>query len=145
MGCRLAGATPRNLPRNRLDGQRPCRRERTTDSSCTPNNDTFNDHPRDSNGADLACAFYGRRLRSLSFPGKSLCCNWLCCVRGVAVLRFRCGLSLALFALRPNRACLAGRTRAVAPGQAQVAVGAAAAHERLAEVESVGAAPHGDR
>jgi hypothetical protein len=28
--------------------------------------DTFNDHPRDPNGADLACAYYGRRLRSLS-------------------------------------------------------------------------------
>ena len=28
--------------------------------------DTFNDHPRDPDGADLACAYYGRRLRSLS-------------------------------------------------------------------------------
>ena len=28
--------------------------------------DTFNDHPRNPNGADLACAYYGRRLRSLS-------------------------------------------------------------------------------
>ena len=28
--------------------------------------DTFNDHPRDADGADLACAYYGRRLRSLS-------------------------------------------------------------------------------
>jgi hypothetical protein len=28
--------------------------------------DTFNDHPRDSDGADLAFAYYGRRLRSLS-------------------------------------------------------------------------------
>jgi hypothetical protein len=26
----------------------------------------FNDHPRDAAGADLACAYYGRRLRSLS-------------------------------------------------------------------------------
>ena len=26
----------------------------------------FNDHPRDPDGADLACAYYGRRLRSLS-------------------------------------------------------------------------------
>jgi hypothetical protein len=26
----------------------------------------FNDHPRDPEGADLACAYYGRRLRSLS-------------------------------------------------------------------------------
>ena len=24
--------------------------------------DTFNDHPRDPHGADLACAYYGRRL-----------------------------------------------------------------------------------
>jgi hypothetical protein len=29
----------------------------------------FNDHPGDAAGADLACAYYGRRLRSLSFPG----------------------------------------------------------------------------
>jgi hypothetical protein len=28
--------------------------------------DTFNDHPRDRDGADLACAYYGRRLGSLS-------------------------------------------------------------------------------
>ena len=27
--------------------------------------DIFNDHPRDPDGADLACAYYGRRLRSL--------------------------------------------------------------------------------
>jgi hypothetical protein len=34
--------------------------------------DIFNDHPRDPGGADLACAYYGRRLRSLSFPGNPL-------------------------------------------------------------------------
>jgi hypothetical protein len=28
--------------------------------------DIFNDHPRDPDGTDLACAYYGRRLRSLS-------------------------------------------------------------------------------
>jgi hypothetical protein len=28
--------------------------------------DTFNDHPRDPGGADLACAYYGRRLRSVA-------------------------------------------------------------------------------
>ena len=28
--------------------------------------ETFNDHPRDPAGAELACAYYGRRLRSLS-------------------------------------------------------------------------------
>ena len=28
--------------------------------------DTFNDHPPDPGGADLACAYYQRRLRSLS-------------------------------------------------------------------------------
>jgi hypothetical protein len=28
--------------------------------------DIFNDHPRNPDGADLACAYYGRRLRSLS-------------------------------------------------------------------------------
>jgi hypothetical protein len=42
--------------------------------------DTFNDHPRDPDGADLACAYYGRRLRSLSFPGSSPCCTRSCCV-----------------------------------------------------------------
>lgn len=41
----------------------------------TPNNDIFNDHPRDPDGADLACAYYGRRLRSLSFPGNPRCCR----------------------------------------------------------------------
>jgi hypothetical protein len=30
----------------------------------------FNDHPGDAAGAELACAYYGRRLRSLSFPGR---------------------------------------------------------------------------
>ena len=38
--------------------------QRTTFSNL--NNDIFNDHPRDPDGADLACAYYGRRLRSLS-------------------------------------------------------------------------------
>jgi hypothetical protein len=47
--------------------------------------DTFNDHPRDPDGADLACAYYGRRLRSLSFPGNSPCCSRSCCVRRRAV------------------------------------------------------------
>jgi hypothetical protein len=42
--------------------------------------DTFNDHLRDPDGADLACAYYGRRLRSLSFPGNSLCCSRSCCL-----------------------------------------------------------------
>ena len=43
-------------------------RERTALS--TPNNAIFNDHPRDAAGAELARAYYGRRLRSLSFPGR---------------------------------------------------------------------------
>jgi hypothetical protein len=47
--------------------------------------DTFNDHPRDPNGADLACAYYGRRLRSLSFPGNRSCCSRSCCSRSCAV------------------------------------------------------------
>jgi hypothetical protein len=47
--------------------------------------DTFNDHPRDPDGADLACAYYGRRLRSLSFPGNSPCCGRSCCLRRRAV------------------------------------------------------------
>ena len=38
--------------------------QRTTFS--TLNNAIFNDHPADAAGADLACAYYGRRLRSLS-------------------------------------------------------------------------------
>jgi hypothetical protein len=41
--------------------------------------DIFNDHPRDPGGADLACAYYRRRLRSLSFPGNSPCCSRSCC------------------------------------------------------------------
>jgi hypothetical protein len=42
--------------------------------------DTFNDHPRDPGGADLACAYHGRRLRSLSVPGNSPCCSRSCCL-----------------------------------------------------------------
>jgi len=47
--------------------------------------DIFNDHPRDPDGADLACAYYGRRLPSLSFPGNSACCSRSCCVHCRAV------------------------------------------------------------
>jgi hypothetical protein len=47
----------------------------------TPNNAIFNDHPRDAAGAELACAYYGRRLRPLSFPGNSPCCSRSCCLR----------------------------------------------------------------
>lgn len=47
--------------------------------------DTFNDHPRDPDGADLACAYYGRRLRSLPFPGNSPCCRRSCCLHRHAV------------------------------------------------------------
>jgi hypothetical protein len=45
----------------------------------------FNDHPGDAAGAELACAYYGRRLRSLSFPGMKLCCGRSCCVHPCAV------------------------------------------------------------
>jgi len=45
----------------------------------------FNDHPADAAGAELACAYYGRRLRSLSFPGNSPCCGRSCCVHRRAV------------------------------------------------------------
>jgi hypothetical protein len=48
---------------------------------------TFNDHPRDPGGADLARRYYERRLRSLSFPGKPPRCSLLCCARRAAVLR----------------------------------------------------------
>jgi hypothetical protein len=40
----------------------------------------FNDHPGDAAGAELACAYYGRRLRSLSFRGNSPCCSRSCCI-----------------------------------------------------------------
>ncbi len=40
----------------------------------------FNDHPGDAAGAELACAYYGRRLRSLSFPGNSPCWIRSCCL-----------------------------------------------------------------
>jgi hypothetical protein len=76
--------------------------------------DIFNDHPRDAAGAELAWAYYGRKLRSLSFPGKSLCCNWLCCVRGIAVLRFRCGSPPALFTSPSHRVLPDGPDQAVA-------------------------------
>ena len=46
---------------------------------------TFNDHPADAAGAELACAYYGRRLRSLSFPGNSPCCTRSCCLHRRAV------------------------------------------------------------
>ena len=46
----------------------------------------FNDHPRDAAGAELACAYYGRRLRSLSFPGNRPCCGRSCCLHRRAVL-----------------------------------------------------------
>jgi len=39
---------------------------RTAEEIAAEAYDTFNDHPRDSDGADLACAYYARRLRSLS-------------------------------------------------------------------------------
>jgi hypothetical protein len=73
--------------------------------------DTFNDHPRDPGGADLACAYYGRRTRSLSFPGKRPCCPRSCCVhRGPRVVRvvvnsasWRFGCPPATEALRRKR------------------------------------------
>jgi hypothetical protein len=40
--------------------------------------DIFTGHPRDAAGAELACAYYGRRLRSLSFPGDRRCCATSC-------------------------------------------------------------------
>jgi hypothetical protein len=40
----------------------------------------FNDHPADAGGAELACAYYGHRLRSLSFPGNPPCCSRSCCL-----------------------------------------------------------------
>jgi hypothetical protein len=38
----------------------------------------FNDHPRDAAEVELACAYYGRRLRSLSFLGNSPSCSRSC-------------------------------------------------------------------
>ena len=46
----------------------------------------FNDHPANAAGAELACAYYGRRLRSLSFPGKQACCGWSCCTARTSML-----------------------------------------------------------
>lgn len=40
--------------------------------------ENFNGHPREPGGADLALAYYGRELRSLSFPRNSLCCSRSC-------------------------------------------------------------------
>jgi hypothetical protein len=39
---------------------------RTAEEIAAEAYDTFNDHPRDSDGADLACAYYALRLRSIS-------------------------------------------------------------------------------
>jgi hypothetical protein len=40
--------------------------------------DTSNDHPRDPDGADMACSYYQCRLPSLSSPRNSLCCSRSC-------------------------------------------------------------------
>jgi hypothetical protein len=61
----------RTLPGTTPEGQVPAVENGQRTAPSDPNNDTFNDHPRDPDGADLACAYYERRLRSLSFPGKS--------------------------------------------------------------------------
>jgi hypothetical protein len=45
----------------------------------------FNDAPRGEGGHALACRYRQRRLRSLSFPGKSLCCPRSCCPHPSAV------------------------------------------------------------
>jgi hypothetical protein len=45
----------------------------------------FNDHPADAVSAELACVYYQRRLRSLSFPGNSPCCIRSCCLHRRAV------------------------------------------------------------
>jgi hypothetical protein len=47
----------------------------------------FNDHPGDAAGADLARAYCGHRLRSLSFPGNSPCCSSSCCTYRAVVWR----------------------------------------------------------
>ena len=54
-------------------------------ASPTRRSTIFNDHPRDAAGAELARAYYGRRLRSLSFPGNSPCCIRSCCLHRRAV------------------------------------------------------------
>jgi hypothetical protein len=55
----------------------------------------FNDHPGDAAGAELACAYYERRLRSLSFPGNSPCCRRSCCLDvSVCVVRDSAGCVL---------------------------------------------------
>ena len=48
--------------------------------------DTFNDHPRNPGGEELARQYYRHRLlRSLSFPGSSPCCIRSCCLHRRAV------------------------------------------------------------
>jgi hypothetical protein len=59
---------------------------RTAEQIADETFDIFNEHPRDPDGADLACAYHGRRLRSLSFPGKQACCGWSCCAASACVL-----------------------------------------------------------
>jgi hypothetical protein len=68
----------------------------------------FNDHPRDPEGADLACAYYGRRLRSLSFPGNRPCCSRSCCFHRRVVW----SRSPSIWAAgRPSRQCQPGIRR----------------------------------
>jgi hypothetical protein len=45
----------------------------------------FNGHPFDGEGERLAGLYYGRRLRSVSFPGNSQCCGGSCCLHRRAV------------------------------------------------------------
>jgi hypothetical protein len=51
----------------------------------TPNNAICNGHPPGTH-ADLTRRYYERELRSLSFPGKRLCCPRSCCIRRSLVL-----------------------------------------------------------
>jgi hypothetical protein len=53
----------------------------------TPNNALANGHPRDPGSAELSRRYYGRRLRSLSFPGKRPCWLRSCCLHTSAVWR----------------------------------------------------------
>jgi hypothetical protein len=76
----------RTFPGTTPEGQVPAVENGQRTAPSDPNNANFNDHPTDAAGAELACAYYGRRLRSLPFPGKRPCSARECCLHRGPVL-----------------------------------------------------------
>jgi hypothetical protein len=83
-----AEANTRNPPGNarRANASAAENGQRTALSNL--NNAICNGHPRDAHGTDLARRYYQRELRSLSFPGSSLCCRRSCCIHRSVLWRW---------------------------------------------------------